>query len=679
MLDHARLTCMKEKETFGEDLATHEVSDVRYRRLFESAPDGIVILDAESQRITDVNPFMLNLLGNTRDELLGKQLWDLGLFASAHKGRKALRQLLQGDVVRYEHLSLRTKDGEERDVEFASNLYEVNGHRVVQCNIRDITDRKAAEAALQEVHRRLTFHVENSPLAVIEWDSDFRLSRWSPSAERVFGWKAEEVLGKHVTDWRFVFADDVTAVKKISMRQSRGEQHSVSKNRNYTKDGSVLHCEWYNSVLYDKEGEVESILSLVLDVTARNHAEEEKAQLLLREQEARKDAEEANRSKDIFLATLSHELRTPLASILGWARLLGSDMVDHKKYPQVFETIARNAKAQAQLIDDLLDVSRIITGKLRLDIRTVDLAPIIEATIESVKPAAAAKEIQINLDLNPGASEISGDPDRLQQMMWNLLSNAIKFTPKAGRVGVQLERAGAQAEITVTDTGQGIPADFLPFVFDRFRQADGSSARKHGGLGLGLAIVRHLAELHGGTVHVASAGEGLGSTFKVVLPALPVEQKGSVGKTDSERRSVVADNELSNLRNALKGLRILVVDDEPDVREFAVMTFRECGAEGAPATCVADALRILEEWKPDILVADIGMPDDDGYVLIQRVRALPENRGGRTPALALTAYARTEDRVRILSAGYQIHIAKPVELVELLAAVASLAGRTAKS
>jgi PAS domain S-box-containing protein len=537
--------------------------------------------------------------------------------------------------------------------------------------------RKATEEqALQEVHRRLTFHVENTPLAVIEWDSDFRLSRWSPSAERLFGWKAREVLGKRITDWQFVFADDLEEVKKIRTRQLKGiEEHGVSKNRNYTRDGAVLHCEWYNSVLYDHAGKLESILSLVLDVTARNQAEEERANLLLLEQDARKAAEEANRCKDEFLATLSHELRTPLASILGWARLLASGMVDTDKYPQVFATIARNAKAQAQLIDDLLDVSRIITGKMHLDVRPVQLAPIIEATVETVRPAAAAKEIQLKLRLDPKVGEISGDPERLQQLMWNLLSNAIKFTPRKGRVEISLKKVGSQAEIIVRDSGQGIQADFLPHVFERFRQADGSTARKYGGLGLGLAIVRHLTELHGGTVQVESPGELQGSTFKVTMPVLAQESPHAIRKQVERQRS--PDNgELSKLRPALNGLRVLVVDDEIDVRDFAMMTFQECGAESATAASCAEALRILEDWRPDVLVADIAMPDEDGYDLIHKVRALPEDRGGRIPAMALTAYARTEDRVRILSSGYQIHVAKPVEPVELIAAVASLVGRT---
>ena len=532
-------------------------------------------------------------------------------------------------------------------------------------------DGKATAEALEEVHRRLTFHVENTPLAVIEWDRDFRLSRWSPSAERLFGWKAEEVLGKRITDWNFVFEDDIEEVKKIRTRQHKGiEEHGVSKNRNYTKNGSVVHCEWYNSVLYDKSGKLESILSLVLDVTARQQAEEEKARLLLCEQDARLEAEEANRSKDEFLATLSHELRTPLAAVLGWARLLRNGVIEPEKYQQAFETIARNAKAQAQLIDDLLDVSRIITGKLRLDVNPLEMAPIIEATVETVRPAAAAKEIQLNLHLDKQQGRISGDPARLQQLIWNLLSNAIKFTPHKGSVEISLSTVDSQAEISVSDNGQGIEPEFLPHVFERFRQADGSPARRHGGLGLGLAIVRHLAELHGGTVQVASRGLGQGATFKVTLPTVSREQ---MSEALAEQTRAASHGFLAKPAKMLNGLRILVVDDETDAREFAVLTIRNCGGECAAAASAAEALRVLASFKPDVLVTDIGMPDEDGFWLIEKVRSLPHDQGGITPAMALTAYARTEDRVRILSAGFQIHVPKPIEPAELIAAVASLA------
>ena len=652
-------------------------SESRYRRLFETARDGILILDAANRKITDVNPFMLELLGYSRDEFMGRELWEIGLLKDMEASQEAFRELREKGYIRYQELQLQTKEGKRREVEFVSNVYEENGRQVIQCNIRDITERKQAEGALREAHHRLSFHVGNTPLAVIEWDSDFRLSRWSPSAERIFGWKAEEVLGKRVSEWRFVFPDDIDAIKEVMLRQRQNiEQCSVSRNRNYAKDGSVLHCEWYNSVLYDESGKLQSVLSLVLDITERKQAEEERDRLLVREQEARKEAEQANRSKDEFLATVSHELRTPLTSILGWARLLASGEVDTNKHAQAFETIARNAKSQAQLIDDLLDVSRIISGKLRLDLRPLELAPVIEAAVDSVRPAAKAKEIRLQLMLDPHMGQVSADPDRLQQLIWNLLSNAIKFTPRGGQVQVRLESDNSCAEITVSDTGQGIRPEFLPHVFDRFRQADGSSTRTHGGLGLGLAIVRRLVELHGGTVQVESGGEGQGAVFKLKLPLLSVPDPQRLLTGDAAEGSFPADySELFERPPTLDGLRVLIVDDEADAREFVTMILERRAADVTAVASAKEAVEMLERWKPDVLIADIGMPDEDGYALIGKVRSLPADEGGQTPAMALTAYARTEDRRRILMSGYQMHLAKPVEPIELMVAVASLAGR----
>jgi len=534
--------------------------------------------------------------------------------------------------------------------------------------------RRRAEEALREAHNRLSFHVDNTPLAVIEWDSDSRVSRWSPSAERIFGWKAEEVLGKRVNDWQFVFPDDLDLVDEVISRQRNGiEQHRLSRNRNYTKDGSVLHCQWYNSVLCDRSGKLGSVLSLVLNVTARKLAEDESARFLALEQQARGEAEHANRLKDEFLATVSHELRTPLTSILGWAQLLSTGDLDSGKHGQAYETILRNARSQVQLIDDLLDVSRIITGQIRLDVRPLELAPIIEAAVNSVRPAALRKEIRVQLILDPHVGQVSGDPDRLQQVIWNLLSNAIKFTPGGGRVQISLERFDSCAAITVSDTGQGMKLEFVPYVFDRFRQADGSSTRQHKGLGLGLAIVRHLVELHGGTIHAASDGVEAGSTFTVKLPLLMTRDQTIPPGEAVEHTKPPAGYRESFGGPELDGLRVLIVDDDADSREIVTMMLERCHAEAMTADSASAALEMLETWRPDILVADIGMPIDDGYLLIRKLRCRPAHEGGRTPALALTAYTRTEDRVRILSAGYQMHLAKPVEATELIAAVANLA------
>jgi len=396
------------------------------------------------------------------------------------------------------------------------------------------------------------------------------------------------------------------------------------------------------------------------------HDATERRKAMDREKEARLEAEAANRVKDEFLSTLSHELRTPLTAIMGWSNLLLHGEVEPEKLQQAVETIARNANSQCQLIDDLLEVSRIITGKLRLDFSACELQPVIEAASESVRPTAEAKGVQLQLSLDPQVGAVFGDSERLQQIVWNLLSNAVKFTPAGGFVKVSLQRVNTQVELSVEDSGMGIHPDFLPHVFDRFRQADGSTTRTHGGLGLGLAIVRHLVELHGGVATASSAGKGLGSTFTVTLPLMVDPQLVS-------KPEPVASASSSNLSTSLDGLKVLIVDDELDARELIVVMLGLCGADMKAAASSMEAMEIIESWRPDVLIADIGMPVEDGYGLIKRLRALPKDSGGDIPAIALTAYARTEDRTRALSAGYQVHISKPVDRENLVAVVARLA------
>ncbi len=393
--------------------------------------------------------------------------------------------------------------------------------------------------------------------------------------------------------------------------------------------------------------------------------------MLKREHLAREEAETANRSKDEFLATVSHELRTPLNAILGWAHMLRANKLDRTTETHALETIERNAKAQAQLIEDILDVSRIVTGKLRLDVRPVELASVIDSAIDAVRPAADAKGIRIETILDPRVGPVSGDPNRLQQIVWNLVANAVKFTGKDGGVQVQVRSLGPYVEIVVNDTGQGITAEFLPYVFDRFRQADATSTRRHGGVGLGLAIVRHLVEMHGGTVYASSSGEGLGATFIVSLPLIVAR----TGKEAGDRVRPTSEDAISSKASSrLEGVSVLVVDDEPDTREMLRIMIGQLGAEVRACASSDEAMRLLGEWKPDVIVSDIEMPDEDGYELMRKVRRLESNRGSRkVPAVALTAYGRTEDRARALSAGYQMHIAKPAEPAELAAVIANLA------
>ena len=403
-----------------------------------------------------------------------------------------------------------------------------------------------------------------------------------------------------------------------------------------------------------------------------------KDELLMREQIIRAEAEGANRAKDEFLSILSHELRTPLNAILGWSAMLRQRTLSEDKVLRALETIERNAKSQAQLIEDILDISRIITGKLRLQVRPVNLVPVIESAIESVRLAAEAKSIRLQSRIDSEAGPLLGDAARLQQVVWNLLSNALKFTPKDGRVEIRLERVNSHAEITVSDTGLGISSDFLPFVFDRFRQHDSTTTRSHGGLGLGLAIVRQLVELHGGTVTVVSPGIGQGTTFTVTLPAMIIPQPPS----DPEPlNSIVETKPRVEASPTLEGLQILVVDDEADALELLSTILQNNGAEVIAVASVKQALTIIEtatDRSPDVLVSDIGMPDEDGYSLISKLRQLEAQRGGKLPAIALTAYAASDDRRQALLAGFQMHLTKPVDAAELVAVVARLTGRTSR-
>jgi signal transduction histidine kinase/DNA-binding response OmpR family regulator len=412
---------------------------------------------------------------------------------------------------------------------------------------------------------------------------------------------------------------------------------------------------------------------LQMEITERKQAEEERAHLLVREQAARAEAEQANRTKDEFLATLSHELRTPLSAILGWSHLVRTGKLDEMQMTRAFETIERNARSQSQLIDDLLDVSRIITGKLQIELRPVNLSSVIEAAIDAMRPAFEAKDIQFETVMDSPAYLVPGDANRLQQIFWNLFSNAVKFTPPGGRVRVEVERVEPQARVSVSDSGIGIKPDFLPFIFDRFRQADGSTTRVHGGLGLGLAIVKHLVQLHQGTVDVNSKGMDQGATFTV---SLPLASAAAVGDLDSAAALEREGNGLPvGFSELLGGLRILVVDDELDSRELITAILTRCGSEVRCSESADEAIQAFRDWKPDLLVSDIGMPKEDGYSLIQKLRKMRSKWAREMPAVALTAYATVEDRARALDAGFQVHVAKPIDPEALVRSIAGAAGR----
>jgi len=415
--------------------------------------------------------------------------------------------------------------------------------------------------------------------------------------------------------------------------------------------------------------------ALESEIGERKRAQEEREQLLESERAARTDAERANRVKDDFLSIVSHELRTPLNAIQGYAQLLLHDTPDSALVREAAEVIERNSRAQSQIIDDLLDTSRIMSGKVRLDLQPVDLAAVVEAAISSLRPAAKARDLRIEAALEPQAGPVLGDATRLQQVVWNLLSNAIKFTPKGGQVKVALECVDSQAQLTVSDSGEGIGPEFLPHVFDRFLQADTGASRRHAGLGLGLSIVRQLVDLHGGQVSAESAGLGQGATFKVSLPLMAARNEAGAG----DRRNARSTPQPTGFEvPILSGLKVLVVDDEPDARNLVQRLLSDHDVEVVLAASVAEAQETFQRERPDLLLSDIGMPGHDGYELIHRIRALPAAAGGQTPAAALTAFARSDDRTRALLAGYQAHITKPVHAEELIAVVAALSGRTGR-
>jgi signal transduction histidine kinase/ActR/RegA family two-component response regulator len=400
----------------------------------------------------------------------------------------------------------------------------------------------------------------------------------------------------------------------------------------------------------------------------------EREQLLGSERAARSQSEQLSRTKDEFLATLGHELRTPLNAMLGWTQVLRRLAGLPAEAAKAAEVIERNARSQAQIIDDLLDMSRIISGKVRLNIQRIDLIALIEATLETVRPAAEAKRVQLHAMLEPAAGPVHGDPNRLQQVLWNLLTNAVKFTPPEGHITVSLARVDSHVEVQVVDSGEGIDSTFLPHIFDRFRQADASTRRRHGGLGLGLSIARQIVELHGGTVTGNSAGRGAGATFRVMLPIIAVTSDFNDAQNGAERpaRSPQFTDATKSAQTDLTGIKVLVVDDEADARALIERVLTEGNARVITAASVEEALRVLAEHVPDILISDIGMPGEDGYTLIRRLRS-GNDPVALIPAIALTAYARHEDRLRAGEAGFQLHLSKPLEATELVAAIRALA------
>ncbi len=513
--------------------------------------------------------------------------------------------------------------------------------------------------------------IESADDAIISKTLDGILTSWNKAAENIFGYTADEAIGQPVL--MLIPKDLHDEEGMILGKIKRGERIEHFETKRVAKDGRLIEVSLTVSPIKGPDGKIIGASKILRDITRQKQIEEERDALLKREQEAREQAEVASRAKDEFLSLLSHELRTPLNSILGWTRILSGHTLEPEAAAQALETIDRNARLQARLIDDMLDVSRIISGKLRLDAQPVDLTSVINSAVETLRPAAEAKHIHMNVALDFGTGTVLGDPVRLQQVVWNLVSNAVKFVPREGKVNVELRRVNSLTQISVSDNGPGIEEDFLPYVFDRFRQGDSATNKKYSGLGLGLSIVRHLVELHGGTVEASNSQNGGGAVFSVKLPVMAVSRSMEQLVERTAERASLAEAHLSfDSPPDLSGLKVLAVDDEPDARMLLEAVFKQCGADVETCGSAAEALRMIEEYKPDVLVSDIGMPGEDGYSLIRKVRAAEGKNGKHLPAVALTAFARSEDRFQALAAGFNMHVPKPVEPAELALVISRL-------
>jgi PAS domain S-box-containing protein len=653
-----------------------------------SIGDAVIATDLEGCVIL-INRVAQNLVGWEEAEARGRLLTEVFQIIDEQTRQPAENPvagvLRDGSTASLtNHHLLVARSGREMLIDnTAAQIKDEQGNLIgVVLIFRDITERKRAEEALRSSEERYRLMVENAKdYAIIMLDPEGLIATWNAGAERILGYSEAEVIGR---PGKIIFtAADISAGKsEEELRKALTEGRAVNERWHRRKDGSRFWGSGMIMPLYDETGELRGFVNVFRDLTEHKRTEDERDNALEREQQLRQKAEDANRLKDEFLATVSHELRTPLNHVLGWVAMLRSGRLQPDQARNALETIERNVRAQNRLIEDLLDVSRIITGKLKLDLQTVEITKVIIAVAELASPVAEAKGVQLLIEGESAERaaisgqhsgiEVMGDPDRLHQALWNLVSNAIKFTPVGGRVEIKLRRRPNQIEIEVADTGEGIGPDFLPYVFDRFRQADASTKRKHSGLGLGLSIVRHLVELHGGSVRADSPGEDQGSTFVITLP---VERAQPENKGQKSPPAIAAERPRSEDAPRLDGLRVLVVDDDPDARSLLLSMLSDYGVQVRTAEGTREALAILDEWSPDVLVADIGMPEGDGYDLIREVRHREGNARRPMPAIALTAYARREDRLRALSSGFQMHVPKPVEPAELLTVLASLSGR----
>ncbi|HEX4945892.1 MAG TPA: response regulator [Blastocatellia bacterium] len=659
---------------------------LRYRAeqvqtLVNSAPLGVYMVDADF-RVAHINPTVAQAWSAIPNAGVGRDFTEIV--------RLVWGERLGDEIVRIFRHTLATGESyivpEMAEVRADRGILEYHEWRVdritlpdgrygLVCYFRDIGEQVRARLAVDQQKRLLQSITDNATTALFVMDERQQCAFMNPAAEKLTGYTLAETRGRALHDVvhhtrpdgsPYPLAECPIDQAFPTHNQMQGEEIFIHK------DGHFYNVAFTASPLLDASGTTVGTVIEVQDITARKRAESEREQLLLREQQARQLAEETSRLKDNFLTTISHELRTPLNHMLGWVVMLRGGKVAPDKAADALATIERNARLQQRLVEDLLDVSQIVAGKMQLRFQPVAPARAIEAAIASARATAEAKDIQLEVTLDPQSSTISGDPDRVQQIVWNLVSNAIKFTPPGGRVSVRLAHLESHVEITVSDTGAGIAPEYLPYLFNRFSQADSSISRKHGGLGLGLAIVRHLVELHGGEVAVASPGPGQGTTFTV---RFPLARTSSPAPKPEPREAAGGNQDGDKNVPDLSGVRILAVDDEADARQLLQAVLTETGAEVRTAGSMIEALRIFDTWQPDVLVSDIGMPNGDGYDLMREIRQRTVAGKQWLPAVALTAYARAEDRMRALTAGFQMHVTKPVEPQELLVVIASLTGK----
>ncbi|MBN3911247.1 MAG: response regulator [Nostoc sp. NMS1] len=635
-----------------------EVAKAHLETVLAGIQDQFFVLDRE-WRYTFVNDRVAEVVGIQKEELLDRIIWEV--FPDVAKSEFYTQvhwAMAQQTVVQFEYFYPPWQRW------FENRVYPFG--EGVSVFVTEISDRKQAEKALRESEERFRNMADNAPFMVWVTDTSSYCTYLSKSWYDFTDQSEETGLG---FGWlNAVHPEDYDDVRNIFLEASKLCEAFRMEYRLRRKDGEYRWTIDAANPWFGVDGQFKGYIGSVIDITERKTAEAERDRLLELEQAARTEAETANRIKDEFLAVLSHELRSPLNPILGWARLLQTREFQPAEIKKAIATIERNAKLQAQLIEDLLDVSRILQGKLNLKMFPVNLILVIEAGLETVRLAAEAKDIQIQTILDASLGQVLGDFDRLQQVIWNLLSNAVKFTPEEGKINIQLERIDSQAQITVSDTGKGISPEFLPHVFEYFRQADGTTTRRFGGLGLGLAIVRHLIELHGGTIWAESLGEGQGAIFRVRLPLIKKEL------TPKQQINIDPLN-ASSTAEILTGIQILVVDDDDDTREFHTFVLEQAGARVIAVASAKEALQALAESEPDILLSDIGMPETDGYMLIRQVRALQPKQAKQIPAIALTAYAGEINQQQAIASGFQRHLSKPVEPDELVKAIATLIGR----